>query len=177
MAFLDRTNITAAHKVGLDVQLHLHGENYNTAVGLFYVFCFLAGVPSNITIKNVSPKLWLMAITISFGIVMMLQGFVQNYPCLLVCRSLLGFTQGGFYPGVAWYFTTWYPRYEIGYRIALLFSAAPMAGAVGGFLARAISLMDGIGDFRAWSWIFIIEGLATIVVALFSFTVVNNIAS
>lgn len=60
----------------------------------------------------------------------------------------------------------WYPRHALQFRIALFWGGATIAGAFSGALAFAISFMAGEGGKEGWSWIFILEGLATIVVGL-----------
>lgn len=99
---------------------------------------------------------------------MTLMGLVKSFPGLLVARMALGFAEGGLFPGVTWYITLWYRRHECGFRMAIFFSAATLAGAFGGLLARGISELAGVGGRPGWAWIFILEGLATIVVALFA---------
>lgn len=81
-------------------------------------------------------------------------GFVNGYVSLLVTRIFLGITEAGLFPGVSFFLTQWYRRYEINFRIALFFSAATAAGAFGGLLARLINLMDGIAGYQGWRWIF-----------------------
>ena len=71
--------------------------------------------------------------------------------------------------GVSFFLTQWYRRYEINFRIALFFSAATAAGAFGGLLARLINEMDGAAGYEGWRWIFILEGVATVVIAIASF--------
>lgn len=94
------------------------------------------------------------------------QGFVRSYGGLMTTRALLGLFEGGFFPGINFYITQWYRRNECGLRMAIIFSFATLAGAFGGILARAIAEMDGLGGLQAWSWIFVVEGLASIVVAV-----------
>lgn len=96
-------------------------------------------------------------------------GFVKNFEGLLVARIFLGITEAGLFPGVSFYLTQWYRRYEINFRIALFFSAATAAGAFGGLLARLINEMDGTAGYHGWQWIFILEGIATVIVAGASF--------
>lgn len=93
------------------------------------------------------------------------QGFVKNYSGLLATRAFLGVFEGGLFPGVNYYITRWYCRHECGFRMALFFSAATLAGAFGGILARGIAEMSGVGGLSAWSWIFILEGLVSILVS------------
>ncbi|KAH0836758.1 major facilitator superfamily domain-containing protein [Lanmaoa asiatica] len=105
----------------------------------------------------------------------------------IAMRWLLGMFEAGLFPGVTYYLSwcvlaspshfltvrfgdgSWYRRSEFGVRIAIFFSAATVSGAFGGLLAAAISDMNGIGGKAAWSWIFILEGLATIVAGFLSF--------
>lgn len=103
--------------------------------------------------------MWLPTIMIAWGIVMVCMGFVRNFQGLLVTRVFLGITEAGLFPGVSFFLTQWYRRYEINFRIALFFSAATAAGAFGGLLARLINLMDGLAGYEGWRWIFILEGI------------------
>ncbi|KAF5328818.1 hypothetical protein D9619_011500 [Psilocybe cf. subviscida] len=101
-------------------------------------------------------------------------GVITSYAGLLVVRFLLGITEGGLYAGVVFYISSWYKRSELGVRIAVFFSAASVAGAFSGLLAAAIANMEGIGGKAAWQWIFILEGLATIVIAFASFWAIED---
>jgi len=94
------------------------------------------------------------------------QGFVKSYSGLLATRTFLGVFEGGLFPGVNYYITQWYRREECGLRMALFFSAATLAGAFGGILARGIAEMNGVAGIAAWAWIFILEGLMSVVVSL-----------
>lgn len=100
---------------------------------------------------------------------MTLMGLVQNYHGLLIARIFLGVAEAGLYPGVAYYLTMWYCTNELAFRQALFFSAASIAGAFSGLLAYAIVKMDGVGGLEGWRWIFILEGLLTVAVAIFAF--------
>lgn len=76
--------------------------------------------------------------------------------------------------GVNYYITLWYCRRECAFRAAIFFSAATVAGAFGGLLARGINEMNGVGGRPGWAWIFILEGLLTVVVAVIAFWVIND---
>ena len=101
-------------------------------------------------------------------------GLVKNYTGLLIARMALGLCEGGLFPGVTFYITLWYRRHECGFRMAIFFSAATLAGAFGGLLARGITEMKGVGGLPGWSWIFILEGLITIVVAIAAKWVIHD---
>jgi sugar phosphate permease len=89
-------------------------------------------------------------------------------------RWFLGLAEAGLFPGVGYFLSCWYKRTEFGVRMAIFFSAAALAGSFGGLLAAAIALMDGIGGKPGWSWIFILEGLVTIIVGILSFWMVYD---
>jgi MFS family permease len=111
---------------------------------------------------------------IAWGVVMIGMGFVQNFAGLLAARIVLGIAEAGLFPGVAFFLTQWYRRFEISFRVALFFSAATIAGAFGGLLARLINLMDGTAGYEGWRWIFILEGIATVVIAVISFWMMHD---
>ena len=109
-----------------------------------------------------------------FMLAMTLMGLVKNFTSLIIVRMVLGLAEGGLFPGVTWYITLWYRRHECELRTALFFSAATLAGAFGGLLARAIAEMDGVGSRPGWAWIFILEGLFTVIVAGFAKWLIND---
>jgi len=174
LSFLDRSNIGNARLAGLEKDLGMKGLDYNVALAVFFPWYVAAEIPSNIMMKRTSPSLWLCIIMLAWGLCMTLMGLVKDFRSLLVVRMALGLAEGGLFPGVTWYITLWYRRHECGLRMAIFFSAATLAGAFGGLLARAISLMNGVGGLHGWAWIFILEGLATIVVAAFAKFIIND---
>ncbi|KAL8287687.1 hypothetical protein RQP46_003545 [Phenoliferia psychrophenolica] len=100
-------------------------------------------------------------------------GFVTNYGGLLAVRWFLGVTEAGLSPGVNYYLSCWYKREEFGLRAAVFFSAATVSGAFGGLISAGIgSGMQHVGGQPAWAWIFILEGLVTIVIGVLSFWMV-----
>lgn len=105
---------------------------------------------------------------------MTLMGLVENFSGLMAARWFLGMTEAALFPGCQYYLSCWYRRRDFGVRGAIFFSAAALAGSFGGLLAAAIAQMDGIGGKNGWSWIFILEGLATILIAIASFWMVHD---
>ncbi|KAF9234657.1 MFS general substrate transporter [Melanogaster broomeanus] len=164
LSFMDRGNIGNAKLDGLLTQLNLTGNKYNIALTMYFIPYSLFEFPSNLAIQVIRPSRWLPAIMVLWGLSMMLMGFVKTYPQLVGVRVCLGATEAGLYPGVAYYLTRWYPKYMYQYRLALFGGAATMAGAFSGLLAFAINFMNGDGDLEGWSWIFVLEGLATVLV-------------
>ncbi|EPQ50490.1 MFS general substrate transporter [Gloeophyllum trabeum ATCC 11539] len=155
-SFLDRGN---AKLQGLVTQLHLVSNQYNIAL-----VCILV-------LKKFRPSRWLPGITITWGIIMTLMGLVKNYEQLVGTRVCLGVAEAGLFPGVVYYLTLWYPRHMLQYRVGLFFGAATLAGAFSGLLAFGISFMSGTAGMLGWSWIFILEGIGTVVVGIIAFFV------
>ncbi|KAI1378489.1 MFS general substrate transporter [Hypoxylon crocopeplum] len=169
LCFLDRANIGNARLDNLESDLHLVGLQYNDCLAVLFPFYIAAEIPSNIMMKRMSPSTWLSFIMFAWSACIVGQGFVKNYQGLMATRALLGLFEGGFFPGINFYITQWYRRDECGVRMAVIFSCATFAGAFGGLLARGIAEMSGVGGLSAWSWIFIIEGLASIVVSVVAY--------
>ncbi|KAI1012768.1 hypothetical protein LB504_008481 [Fusarium proliferatum] len=169
LSFLDRTNIGNARLDTLELDLNMSGIMYNHALAIFFPFYIIAEIPSNMGMKRFRPWIWIPSMMVVWGICCTLMGIVHNYAGLLAARSFLGLAEGGLFPGIAYYITMWYRRHECGFRMAIFFSAATAAGVFGGFLARGIMEMRGLAGLAGWQWIFIIEGLLTVAVALVSF--------
>ncbi|CEL63494.1 putative transporter C1683,12 OS=Schizosaccharomyces pombe (strain 972 / ATCC 24843) GN=SPBC1683.12 PE=3 SV=1 [Rhizoctonia solani AG-1 IB] len=176
LSFLDRTNIGNARLAGLEEDLGMNKASlqYNTALAIFFPFYVAAEIPSNMMLKRTRPSLWFAFIMVAWGLCMTFMGFVHNYTGLLIARAFLGIAEGGLFPGVTFYITMWYRRHECGLRMAIFFSAATAAGAFGGLLARGISEMDGLGGKAGWAWIFILEGILTLIIAAVAFFVIND---
>jgi len=152
----------------------MKGLDYNVALAIMFPFYVAAEIPSNMMMKRLRPSVWLTVIMISWSTVMICMGFVRNYSGLLASRAFLGLAEGGLFPGVSYFITMWYRRHECGTRLALFFSAATAAGAFGGLIARGISWMKGVGGYAGWRWIFILEGLLTLVVGSVSYWAIKD---
>ncbi|KAH8892345.1 high-affinity nicotinic acid transporter [Thozetella sp. PMI_491] len=174
-AYLDRGNIGNARLAGLESDLGMEGDQYNVALTIFFVSYVIFEVPANMALKRLSPRVWIPSITIAWGIIMTLMGVVQNYRGLLATRFFLGVPESGIFPACAYYVTSWYTRHEAMYRTALFYATASLAGAFSGLLAYAITLMDGLAGLAGWQWIFLLEGLVTVVGGVVAiFTIYNG---
>lgn len=111
---------------------------------------------------------------LSWGVITVCMGVTQSFAGLVVCRVILGAFEAGFFPGAIYLISMFYKRHELQWRINLFFSASIIAGAFSGLLAYAIAHMDGIAGYSGWRWIFILEGLFTVVVAIGSYWLVPD---
>ncbi|WFD29476.1 hypothetical protein MSPP1_000485 [Malassezia sp. CBS 17886] len=174
LSFLDRTNIGQARLSGLAEQLHLTDHDYNIALTVLYPPYIALEVPANLLLKRVGPRLWIPGLVVAWGIVSTLQGIVKTRNGLLINRAFLGAAEAGILPGIAVYLTFFYKPRELQLRQAVFFTGASLSGAFSGLLAAAISKMDGMRGLAGWSWIFILEGVFTIVVGLVCLVLLPN---
>ncbi|KAF7716716.1 MFS-type transporter [Penicillium ucsense] len=166
VAYIDKTNIGNAKIEGLLSSLHMDGIQYNIALSIFFIPYVLAEVPSNIILNRLKrPSRYLGFLIFCWGVVMLCTGFVQNFAGLVVIRVLLGLFEAGFLPGAVLVISKWYLPNETQTRIAILYTSAASGGAFSGLLAFAIAKMNGVAGYEGWRWIFIIEGIATCVIA------------
>ncbi|KAJ5166933.1 uncharacterized protein N7482_005714 [Penicillium canariense] len=168
LAFLDRINIGNARLQGLEKDLNMKNHDYNIALFIFFIPYILLEVPSNLFLKKIAPSTWLSGIMFGWGIITICQGVTQSFGGLVACRFLLGAFEAGFMPGSIYLIAMYYQRHELQWRLNVFFSASILAGAVSGLLAYAIAKLDGIAGYSGWRWIFIIEGLVTVVTAVVS---------
>ncbi|KAM0547800.1 hypothetical protein ACHAPJ_010261 [Fusarium lateritium] len=173
-AFIDRINIGNARIQGLEADLNMTGQDYNIALFTFFILYILLEVPCNILLKNMRPSLFISAIMTGWGIVTICQGLTQSFAGLIVCRVIIGGLEAGFFPACVYLLSMYYCRHELQWRFNLFFSASIIAGAFSGLLAYAIAHMDGIAGYGGWRWIFILEGIATVIIAIFSYWVVPD---
>ncbi|KAF5321364.1 hypothetical protein D9619_001106 [Psilocybe cf. subviscida] len=164
--FIDRSNVGNARIAGLEKDTHLVGNQFNTALAVFYVTYIAVELPSNIVLKKMKPNRWIPLLVFCWGAVTTLSSLVQSFRGLLAIRIFLGLCEGGLLPGIILYLSTIYKRHELQLRVGIFYASASLSGAFGGLLASAILKMDGIGGLAGWRWIFILEGLATVVSAL-----------
>jgi MFS family permease len=158
----------------MDEDLGLSDWEYKVAITVTYVPYILAELPSNLILKKVGPRILLPTLCTSWGLVTMLQSEAGSFGGFVACRFFLGLCEGGLFPGIVLYLSSFYRRAELQIRIALFFSAASLSGAFSGLLAAAIVQMDGMRNLRGWQWIFILEGLATVCFGLLSFLLLPN---
>jgi MFS family permease len=98
--------------MGADLGLNI-GDRYTIALVMFFPTYFLFELPSNIVLRKVGSANWLAFIALSWGGVMIGQGFVTSWQALTACRALLGFFEAGFFPGCVYLITCWYKRREM----------------------------------------------------------------
>lgn len=133
---------------------------------MFFIPYITLEFPSNVLLKRLRPSVYLPSLIIGWGIVTVCQGVTGSFAGLVVCRVLIGVFEAGFFPGMVYLVSMYYKRNELQWRLNILWSAAIISGAFSGLLAYGLANMDGIAGYGGWRWIFIIEGIATVVIAV-----------
>ncbi|KAF2177429.1 putative MFS transporter [Zopfia rhizophila CBS 207.26] len=170
ISHIDRANIGNAKIEGLVEDLGLNGVEYNICLSVFFVPYVLLEVPSNMLLKKFErPSVYLGILITSWGIIMTMTGVVQNFAGLLVTRILLGVFEAGFFPGAVYLCSYWYMPKDLATRISYFYCASALSGAFSGLLAAAIAKMDGVGGYEGWRWIFLLEGIVTVVLGVMCF--------
>lgn len=165
--YVDRTNIGNAKISGMSKDLHLDDSRYAWALSIFFIGYLIMEVPSNMILSRSRPSIFLPAIMLVWGALSAAMASIHSYSALLAFRFVLGCIESGFFPGVLFLLSCWYKPAEIGKRFAIFYSAAVLSGAFGGLLAGAITgNLAGAHGIAAWRWLFIIEGCATVGVAI-----------
>ncbi|KAL4867113.1 hypothetical protein BDV12DRAFT_186881 [Aspergillus spectabilis] len=167
LGFLDRANVGNAKTGGMEDDFNLSSNQYSIIVLVFFISYLVFEVPANMILTRVRPSVFLPGLGLVWGTFAALMGATQNWSQLAGMRFLLGFAEAGFAPGCAFFLSSWYRRYELATRYALLYTSVPLAGAISGLLAGVITdHMDDVGGLPGWRWLFILEGLASVVASI-----------
>ncbi|KAF2280251.1 MFS general substrate transporter [Westerdykella ornata] len=164
---IDRINISAALIAGMDKELGFKiGDRYSIALLMFFITYFLFEIPSNIVLRKVGAANWLSFICFAWGVVILGAGFTHHWWEVVILRAVLGLFEAGFFPGCVYLISCWYTRYEVQKRLAFFYAINILANAFGSILAYGIMGLSGKAGYLGWRWIFIIEGLMTVSLAL-----------
>ncbi|WP_226632085.1 MFS transporter [Novosphingobium profundi] len=165
MAFIDRTNVGMA-SLQMNADIGLSSTVFGFGASLFFVAYFLMEVPSNLMLQKVGARFWIARIMITWGLVSTAMSLVWNAESFYVMRFALGIAEAGFFPGIILYLTYWMPPGYRGRTLALFAFAIPVSSFIGSPLSGLLLAMDGIAGLRGWQWLFILEGLPTVMLGV-----------
>src|SRR5262249_20623429 len=132
---------------------------------LFVGYCGFE-IPGNILLYRFGARLWIARIMISWGIVSCAMALVQGPTSFYILRFMLGVAEAGFFPGIAYYLSIWFPAEYRARILAWFLVAIPVSSVIGGPLASALMQMDGVLGLAGWKWLFLVEGLPAILIGL-----------
>jgi len=162
--YIDRTNVSVA-ALTMNKDLGLTATMFGLGAGIFFFGYAFFEVPSNIVLRRVGARLWIARIMITWGIISALMAAATGPISFLVLRFALGVAEAGFFPGMIYYLTQWFPSAVRARAIAILYIAVPTSNVIAAVLSGAILGMDGVLGLKGWQWIFIIEAAPAILLA------------
>jgi ACS family tartrate transporter-like MFS transporter len=165
VAFMDRSNISFAAKT-MNADLGFSATIYGIGGGVFFLSYALFEIPSNILLERIGARRWIARIMISWGVIAAGMMWVHTPWQFYTLRFLLGLAEAGFFPGVIFYLSLWFPRAARGRAISRFYISGPLARAVMGLLSPALLAMNGMAGLKGWQWLFVVEGLPAVLVGL-----------
>jgi MFS transporter, ACS family, tartrate transporter len=165
VAYLDRVNVGFA---AMDMQRDLQFSNtvYGTGAGIFFLGYALCDLPSSLILRRVGARIWIARIMISWGVVSACMIWVGSPRSFYLLRFLLGVAEAGFVPGMLLYLTFWFPSHERARAVAKFMTATSLAGVVGAPLSSTLLKLNGVGGLSGWQWLFLFEGVPTVLVGI-----------
>src|SRR5271166_2446613 len=167
LAYLDRVNVGFA-KLQMVKDLSLSDAAFATGAGIFFIGYFLFEVPSNVLLKKFGARMWIARIMISWGVLSSCMIFVRGEWSFYGMRFLLGLAEAGFFPGVIFYLTLWYPSRLRSTRTAWFVAAIAVSGVIGNPVSGwVMDTLSGTMKLAGWQWLFLTEGIPSIMVGFF----------
>lgn len=164
VAFIDRVNLNFA-KLEMTGELGFNPEMIGFGAGIFFIGYFLFEIPGSILVETWSARKWLARIIISWGIIAVLMGFIQNSTHFYIARFLLGAAEAGFFPGVIVYLSHWFRYQDRAKAVAMFMAAIPVSNIFGGPLSALILDVNWFG-LAGWRWVFILEGFPAVILGI-----------
>ena len=165
ISYMDRSNISFA-SVPMNADLGFGAAVYGLGAGLFFVGYAIFEVPSNLLLVRFGARRWIARIMLTWGLISIGTLFVRTPAQFYAIRFLLGVAEAGFFPGVMLYLSNWYPNRWRGRAVSRFYIAAPLGTVLMGAVAGALLGLDGWMGLKGWQWLFLVEGLPAVVMAV-----------
>src|SRR5689334_19891028 len=165
MSFLDRTNVALA-KMQLAADVGISAAAYGLGSGIFFIGYALLEVPSNLAAHRVGPRRWIARIAVSWGILSTAMMFVQGEWSFYILRVLLGVAEAGLFPALMYMVTLWFAPKDRAVAVGWIYTAPSVALIIGNPLGAALMQLGGTGGLHGWQWMFLLEGVPTIVAGI-----------
>lgn len=173
IAYLDRVNVSFA-ALTMNKDLSLSQTAFGFGAGVFFIAYFIFEVPSNLLLARFGARKWIARIMLSWGIVSGAMAFIPNIArttglsdehTFYLLRVLLGVAEAGFFPGIIFYLTLWFPAVYRARIVGYFMAAIPLSTVIGAPISGAILYLHGGLGLAGWQWLFILEAVPSIVLA------------
>jgi ACS family tartrate transporter-like MFS transporter len=165
IAYMDRLNISFA-SLQMNRDLHFTASIYGFGAGLFFVSYAACEIPSNLLLYRVGARRWFARIMLTWGLLAMGMMFVRTPVQFYVMRFLLGMAEAGFFPGVIFYLSQWFPAHMRARAISRFYISFPLGSVLMGAIAGALLGLQGKAELAGWQWLFLIEGLPAVLLSI-----------
>ncbi|ACA21044.1 major facilitator superfamily MFS_1 [Methylobacterium sp. 4-46] len=168
VAYLDRVNVGFA-SLTMNRDLGISATAYGLGAGLFFLTYFIFEVPSNLFLERFGARRWIARIMLSWGLISGGMAFVGGETSFYIMRLLLGAAEAGFFPGIIFYLTLWFPAAYRARIVSAFMVAIPLSSLIGAPVSGALLELDGLLGFKGWQWLYIIEAVPAIVLSVATF--------
>lgn len=165
MSYVDRTNVALA-KTALAADVGVGAAAYGLGAGLFFVTYALLEVPSNLILYRIGPRVWITRIAVTWGLVSACMMFVRNPLSFYILRLLLGAAEAGLFPAMMYMITLWFSQRHRVKMVGIIYVAPCVAIFIGSTMGGGLMQLHGLGGLRGWQWMFLIEGVVTMLVGI-----------
>ena len=168
VAYLDRVNVSFA-ALTMKPDLGLSAAAYGFGAGIFFIAYFLFEVPSNVLLVRFGARRWISRIMFSWGLLSGAMAFVGGPTSFYVVRLLLGIAEAGFFPGIIFFLTLWFPAAYRARIIGYFMAAVPLSSVIGAPASGLLLGLDGLLGMKGWQWLFIIEAVPALILSVVVF--------
>jgi len=167
-AYLDRTNVSLA-ALQMNRDLGLSAAVYGFGSGVFFIGYALFEVPSNLILARVGARRWMARIALTWGLLACAMMFVRGPRSFYTVRFFLGIAEAGFFPGIIYYLSNWFPERRRARAIAGFMVAVPLSSVIGGPMGGALLSFSGHLGLAGWQWLFLVEGIPSVILGVVAF--------
>ncbi|HEY4305090.1 MAG TPA: MFS transporter [Gemmatimonadaceae bacterium] len=164
-SYLDRTNVGMA-ALQMNKQIGLSAAAYAFGASIFFIGYALFEVPSNIILARVGARRWIARIAITWGILSCAMLLARGQWSFYALRFLLGVAEAGYFPGIVFYLSAWYPERRRARAISRFMIGIPLASIIGGPLGGLLLGLNGHFGLSGWQWLFLVEGLPAVIMGI-----------
>ncbi|KAK9246666.1 major facilitator superfamily domain-containing protein [Lipomyces tetrasporus] len=167
---LDNSNVSNAYVSGMKEELHLYGQERNLFTTFFNVGSIVGAVPSQMILNRIRPSIWIPSCELSWSIMVMIISSTKGAKLIYAMRFLMGITESVAYPGFALVLGSWYRPDELAKRMTIYDGAWAIANMFSGYIQAGVyTSMNGLGGLAGWRWLFIIDGLIGLPIAILGY--------
>lgn len=167
LAYLDRVNIGFA-KQSYQISTGLSDTAFAFGAGIFFITYALFEIPSNLMMHRYGPRIWLSRIMITWGFISAAMCFTHSAIGFYLIRMLLGIAEAGFFPGVIYFITQWFPAKSRGHIMSIFYFGSPLALIIGGPLSGYLLDLHGLLGLNGWQVMFLVEGMAATLMGIWA---------